>query len=906
MKTTINGQAYEFDPRADESAIEVLRERKQLTGTKLVCGAGVCGACTVLVDGTPMTACLLPAHALEGKSVQTIEAHGPDQLHPVQKAFMAHDALQCGFCTPGFVNEAIAFYDSWRKEHGKTEPDRDEVALALSGHLCRCGAYVGIYKAVQRAVAGDFDAVSEIISPRVEALAKVTGQARYTADVHVPGMLTGRILGSKHAHARILGIDTSVAMAMEGVKAVVEMLEDKYNVARYVGQPLAAVAAISEEIAAAALEKIRVEYEVLPFVVSLDEALKPGAAQVYPESSKNPPNASEGPIPPGKWEGNLRKPYLNLMMTTRPGKARRIVEEAKKDKNLLLVQRTYRTPGQTHTSLEPHSAVAHWRENGLTVHVSTQTVAPLARELASYYKLKREQVTVLSEYVGGAFGSKQGFTTETRAAVELSRATKAPVKVLYDRMEEMTIGGYRPLTRSDFAIVADKQGELKAMTGYFYGDCGVAVQSQCAPWVRYTYTGVPKDVKDFDVVTNSAFAKPFRAPSGPASFWVLESAVDELAHRLGENPVALRRRWDDSDIRMPLYDWVESLPEWKTRKAANASTGRFKTGIGVAIGNWFNIYFNQARVELTTTPEGLVAKTAAQDMGNGLRSVVARAIAEELGISPLAVDVQLGHSDYVEGPVSTGSRGTNSIYMPSVEAAQQIREKLLADAAAKLQLVQPRWENGGIFHEGGFMPAVEVFRRLPAVSVVGKRGGNGPLDILGMIPSGELGINLVPKMTGSICVAQVEVDTLLGRIKVQKVWSGMANGKIVNPELARSQVYGAVIQGMGYALYEERISDPATGTLLTVGMEDYRIPGIGDIPEIEVHFHEGGFENVKGEACGLSELSYLAVAPAIGNAVFHATGWRPTEIPMRPHRVLAGLAEVAQTAPVAREITSIH
>lgn len=371
MKTTINGQTYEFDPRSDESAVEVLRERIHLTGTKLVCGAGVCGACTVLVDGTPMTACLLPAHALEGKSIQTIEAHGPDRLHPVQKAFMAHDALQCGFCTPGFVNEAIAFYDNWRKEHGKAEPSRDEVALALSGHLCRCGAYLGIYEAVQRAVVGEYDEANEVVSPRVEALAKVTGQARYTADVHEPGMLAGRILGSKHAHARIVRMDTSAAKALEGVKAVVEMLEDKYNVARFVGQPLAAVAAISEEVAAEALEKIVVEYEVLPFVVSLDEALKPGAAQVYPESSKNPPNASEGPIPPGKWEGNQRTPYLNLMMTTRPGKARRIVKEAGQDENLVLVQRTYRTPGQTHTSLEPHCAVAHWKGDSLTVHVST-------------------------------------------------------------------------------------------------------------------------------------------------------------------------------------------------------------------------------------------------------------------------------------------------------------------------------------------------------------------------------------------------------------------------------------------------------------------------------------------------------------------------------------------------------
>src|SRR5450755_1037385 len=191
---TLNGEACEIEVRADESAVEVLRDRLGLTGTKLVCGEGVCGACTVLVDGVAMTSCLLPAAALDGRAVTTVEGFAPD-LHPVQRAFMAHDALQCGYCTPGFVVEAVAFHDRWRAERGNAEPTRDDVVAALAGHLCRCGAYVGILAAVWDACAGRFDS-AEPVAVRVEGRQKVTGRAIYTTDVRQPGQLEGLILRS--------------------------------------------------------------------------------------------------------------------------------------------------------------------------------------------------------------------------------------------------------------------------------------------------------------------------------------------------------------------------------------------------------------------------------------------------------------------------------------------------------------------------------------------------------------------------------------------------------------------------------------------------------------------------------------------------------------------------------------
>ena len=240
-------------------SIDVIRGDLDLTGTKLVCGAGVCGACTVLVDGAPVVSCLMPARAAANKSVTTVEGIGAGQLHPVQKAFMAHDALQCGFCTPGFVVEAAAFCDSWRKDKGTATPSREEIGAALSGHLCRCGAYDGIFNAVAAACAGQFDG-GEIVSPRVEARAKVTGAAKYTVDIRHDGQQEGVILRSQLAHARITELDLAPARAIAGVSAAVSLLGDDRMV-RFVGDPIAAVAATDRKTALAAIAAIRMTSE---------------------------------------------------------------------------------------------------------------------------------------------------------------------------------------------------------------------------------------------------------------------------------------------------------------------------------------------------------------------------------------------------------------------------------------------------------------------------------------------------------------------------------------------------------------------------------------------------------------------------------------------------------------------
>ncbi len=889
MKTRINGQIFEFDVRPDESAVEVIRQRARLTGTKLVCGAGVCGACTVLVDGLPMTSCVLPAHSLEGCGVQTVEAYGPDNLHPVQRAFMAHDGLQCGFCTPGFITEGISFYERWRKTRGTAVPSRQEVAEALSGHLCRCGAYVGIYMAMQRACAGDFDDTTEIVSPRIEALEKVTGQAKYTMDIQHEGQLVGKMLRSPHASAEVVSIDFSAAKTIKGVKAVVKLLEEP-QVVRYIGHPIAAVAAINEEIARQALDAIKIRYRIRSHVVDIPSARKENAPQVHPERNKNAPTAAEGITFPGSWSGNVRKVRLPLSKGSR--RARKTLADAQNNDELLLVEGTYRTQGQSHTAFEPHCCVANWDgPDKLTVHMSTQGTALRAHEIAEHFDLDDEQVELINHHVGGGFGAKNGLTIETIAAITLARAAYAPVSVVLDRYEEIAYAGYRPSAEVEFALAADKTGAMKAFSAKAYADSGIAINSFIAATMRFIYPNAPRILEDYDVVTNMAPGTPFRAPNGPSACWALEQAVDEVAHKLSLNPLDLRRQWDSHELRHKLYDWVETIPAWRERDALASQTGRFRRGIGLAMSYWFYGYHFDSETEVIASAEGITARMATQDIGTGARTVMARAVAEVFRIRPEEVTVEIGNSLAPRGPAAGGSMATASLFYPTQQAAEKVRDQIVNAAQEQLGLLEIEVTEGGVNHDDGYLPWNKILRRIAPVRAIGKRGTDSrfnPLPALTKMFTG-MGMVIGRPSTGAVCVSEVEVDMLLGKVRVLRVWEGIAAGKIHVPELARSQVHGAVIQGIGYALYEERNIDTPTGSILNLGLEEYRIPGIGDIPEIEVFFYEKGFEHAKGGGVGFSEVATVPVAASIGNAIFHATGQRHYELPIRPDRILQGV-----------------
>ncbi|MBZ5543326.1 MAG: xanthine dehydrogenase family protein molybdopterin-binding subunit [Acidobacteriia bacterium] len=720
--------------------------------------------------------------------------------------------------------------------------------------------------------------------PRIEGAEKVTGQAKYALDYvskDLPGLLYGKTLRSPYPHARVEKIDASKARELPGVKAVLlfdkgegfdpgkildVMTEDavsqpKGRVVIFEGEEVAAVAAESESIAEEAIRQIEVKYRRLPHVVDHEEAVKPGA-----------------PIVHRGMKDNLRRVDPQV---------RGDIDQGFKQAEVT-IERTLRVPVLLHNSPECHVAVAKWEGPKLTVWASTQGVNGFRDELSKTFRIPPSDVRVITDHMGGGFGSKFGMQAYGAIAAALAKKAGAPVKLGYDRHEENLAAGNRPNATMWIKLGAKKDGTLTALHCRSFGTAGVGWDATVTPMMGIVYKCPNLRLEDTDVCTHAGQGMPFRAPGFPQGSFAIESAMDELAAELKMDPLALRRKnFVDQPLQAldKIYDLGAEKIGWSRRAEMGPETSSaVKRGIGMGTAVWPNYCGPPAHCRVTINSDGSAeAAMAVQDIGTGTRTLMAMVTAEELGLPVEAVKVTMGDTGLeLIAPDSGGSVTALSI-TPAVRAAAAAAKAELFKRVAPALKAKPEdlvFENGKIFAPANPRKSLtwqQATARLGATPVSGR---------------GERLPNVEPYAGIPLWGAQfaeVEVDTETGLVRVLRIVAVHEAGRALNPAMFESQVNGGVMMGVGYALLERRTMDQMEGRVVNPNLEDYKILSSFELPEIETVIVEPitPMNNIGGK--GLGEPPTVPTAAAVANAVAQALGVRIYELPLSPDRVLETL-----------------
>ena len=755
-------------------------------------------------------------------------------------------------------------------------------------------ASVGVHEETRRIPANEPPALStnaelaEIGKPRPRwnGRGKATGATRYTVDAVLNGMLFGRILRSPFPHARVRSIDVSAARRRESVKAIVSAVNPEdpaHAVVRYVGQPVVAVAATSMAEAEEALKLVHVDYKPLSFVVDMDEALKPGAPKVYePDAAPQGGFAAAANLP---LDGNARGPAVASRGDAQQGFAAAEVA----------LEGEYSTEVQTHCCLEPHGVVADWRDDGLTVYISTQFTAGVRRELAQAFDLPIEKVRVVVDGMGGGFGSKSTLGNYGRLAVALSKQAGAPVRLTLMRPEEQMDSGNRPSVRQRIRLGARRDGTLTGMAIESHGTAGVGLGAGIGNFAQSIYDCPNFSSAQYDVFINAGPGSAMRAPGNTPGAWGLESAIDELAEKLGLDPLVLRERIDPNPVRREERRIGAERIGWSRRRAPGADAGTIKRGLGMAQSLWGANVQTAASIEVRLRRDGTIeAFSGVQDIGSGVGTVIQQTIAETLGLEPSQIGIHIGDTAFPAGPPSYGSRTTASITPPARVAAWKILQALFTKAAPALD-VSP----GDLVARGGLIETRgEPKRSLSLVKAAALIDG----DALSVVETRGEDYGGFKRMMGEAALArqdlggaqfaEVAVDVETGIIRVERVVAVQDCGRPMNPLLLESQVQGGVLMGVSYALYEQRILDRASGRMVNANLEQYKLVGPRESPAIDVTVIENYQGRSATDAYGIAEPANIATAPAIGAAVYNAIGVRLRALPMTPAAVLEALGRI--------------
>jgi len=679
---------------------------------------------------------------------------------------------------------------------------------------------------------------------RLDGPAKVTGRAKFTADIAPAGVLYGAIYRSKWPAAHVKSVKLEKVKAAPGIKAAIVVREGEFDV-RYYGDEIAAIAGTSKQAVLDALELIEVDAQPQAFVVKELDAVKPDSPQVIAGKA----NLGEGAA---KATGDVDAAFAAAAA---------------------VVETTVSTPILLHHPMEAHGNAMQWDGDELTAWSSTQGIFPMRDGLARGLNLPQNKVRVICDHMGGGFGAKLSVGAEARLCARLAQAAGAPVKLMLTRFEQGLAVGNRPSSFQKLKLGADAEGKLTGFEIYSFGTPGFSTgitnaggsggASFPAP---YIYKVAATRVKQGSVSINAGQSCAMRAPGHPIASVGMEAVLDDLAVKLGLDPLAVRLKNDPSELRRHEYEVGAEKFGWKQKyRKPGTSPGTVKTGVGCAGAAWMS-GGKGTQAEMQVNGDGTVeVRVGTQDLGTGSRTVVQVVAAELLGLDRSRITVRIGDTRFPPSGGSGGSATTASVSPAIFDAC----ENVLAELRKASGIDDPRGANW-----------------LAACAKL----GNMPLQVRGKWREGL--------STGGACgvqFAEVEVDTETGFVTLKKMLVVQDCGTVVNKLTCESQINGGVIMGIGLALYEQRVMDARTGFVLNPTLENYKIAGAADMPDIEILLIDMPERGI----IGVGEPCTVPTASAIANAVANALGVRVPDLPITPGRVLAALGRVPAGGAVA-------